>query len=59
MKSFENPNLGDSGISPLVFPSRTSIRLHNISITSKKVITNLDLSKVSAPAYIPVAVLKK
>ena len=42
----KNSNLDDSGISLLVFPSRTNLKLHNISITPKmvkKVIMNLDL----------------
>ena len=41
----KNSNLDDSGISLPVFPSRTNLKLHNISITPKmvkKVITNLD-----------------
>ena len=40
-------NLDDSGISLPVFPSRTSQKLHNISITPKmvtNVIINLDLN---------------
>ena len=44
-----------------VFPSRTNLKLHNISITPKivkKVITNLDSPKSSGPDYIPVVVLK-
>ena len=56
-----NSNLYDSGISLLVFPSRTTLKLHNISVAAKlvkKVITNLDLSKASGPDCIPVAVLK-
>ena len=51
----------DSGISLPVFPSRTDLKLHNISVTPnmvKKVIMNLDLSKVSGPDCIPVVVLK-
>ena len=51
----------NSGISLLVFPSRTSLKLHNISVTLKivkKVMTNLDSSKVSGPDCIPVVVLK-
>ena len=43
-----NSNLDDSGISLPVFPSRTNLKLHNISVTLKmvrKVIMNLDLSK--------------
>ena len=56
----KNSNL-DSGISLPVFPSRTNLKLHNISITPKmvkKVITNLDSSKASGPDCIPVVVLK-
>ena len=54
-----NPNLDDSGISLPVFPSRTNLKLHNISVTSKmvrKVVMNLDLSKASGPDCIPVVV---
>ena len=39
-----NSNLDDSGISLPVFPSRTNLKLHNISVTPKmvrKVVTNL------------------
>ena len=53
-----NSNLDDSGIS---FPSRTNLKLHNISVTPKmvrKVVMNLDLSKASGPDCIPVVVLK-
>ena len=53
----ENSNLDYSGISLLVFPSRTNLKLYNISITPKmvgKVITNLDPLKVSGPDCIPV-----
>ena len=61
-KSFsKNSNLDDSGISLPVFPSRTNLKLHNISVTPtmvKKVITNLDLSQVSGADCIPVVVLK-
>ena len=56
-----NSNLDDSGISLPVFPSRTNLKLHNISITPKmvkKVIMNLDLWKASGPHCIPVVVLK-
>ena len=56
-----NPNLDDSGVSLPVFPSRTNLKLHNISITPKmvrKVVMNLDLSKASGPDCIPVVVLK-
>ena len=57
----KNSSLDDSGISLPVFPSRTNLKLHNISVTSKmikKVIMNLDLSKASGPDCIPVVVLK-
>ena len=57
----KNFNLDDSGISLPVFPSRTNLKLHNISVTLKmvkKVIMNLDLSKASGPGCIPVVVLK-
>ena len=56
-----NSNLDDSGVSLPVFPSRTNLKLHNISITPKmvrKVLMNLDLSKASGPDCIPVVVLK-
>ena len=56
-----NSNLDDSGISLPAFPSRTNLKLHNISITPKivrKVVMNLDLSKASGPDCIPVVVLK-
>ena len=56
-----NPNLDDSGVSLPVFPSRTNLKLHNISITPemvRKVVMNLDLSKKSGPDCIPVVVLE-
>ena len=56
-----NSNLDDSGISLPVFPSRTNLKLHNISVASKmvkKVVMNLDLSRASGPDCIPVVVLK-
>ena len=56
-----NSNLDDSGISLPFFPSRTNLKLHNISVTPKmvrKVVMNLDLSKASGPYCIPVVVLK-
>ena len=55
----KNSNLDDSGISLPVFPSRTNMKLHNISVTPKmvkKVIINLDLSKSSGPDCIAVVV---
>ena len=58
----ENSNLDDPGISSNVFSSWTNLKLHNIHVTPqlvKKIITNLDLSKVSVPDCIPVVVLKK
>ena len=57
----KNSNLDDSGISLPVFSYRTSLKLHNISVTPKmvkKVIRNLDWSKASCPDCIPVVVLK-
>ena len=57
----KNSSLDDSGISLPVFPSRTNLKLHNISVTSKmvkKVIMNLDLSKASVPDCISVVVPK-
>ena len=57
----KNSNLGDSGISLPVFPSKTNLKLHNIFVTPKmvkKVIMNLHLSKTSGPDCIPVGVLK-
>ena len=57
----KNSNVDDSGISLPVFPSRTSLQLHNISVSPKmvkKVIMDLDLSKASGPDCIPVVVLK-
>ena len=57
----KNSNLDDSGISLPVFPSRTNLKLHTISITPKmvkKVITNLDSLKASGPDCIPLVVLK-
>ena len=56
-----NSNLDDSGISLPVFPSRTNLKLHNISVTPKmvrKVVMNLDLSKATDPDCIPVVVIK-
>ena len=57
----KNPNLDDTGISLPAFPSKTNLKLHNISVTPKlvkKVIMNLDMSKVSGADCIPVLVLK-
>ena len=57
----KDSDLDDSGISLPVFPSRTHLKLHNISVSQKmvrKVIMNLDLSKASGPDCIPVVVVK-
>ena len=56
-----NSNLNGSGTSLTDFPSRTYLKLHNVSITPKmvkKVILNLNLSNASSPDSIPVVVLK-
>ena len=56
-----NSDLDDSDVSLPVFPSRTNLKLHNISVTPKmvrKVVMNLDLSKASGLDCIPVVVLK-
>ena len=61
-KSFsKNSNLDDSDIFVPAFPSRTNLKLHNISVTPKmvkKVITNLDSSKASGTDCVPVVALK-
>ena len=57
----KNASLNDSSISLSAFPSRSNLKLRNISVTPKlveKVITNLDLSKTSGPDCISVVVLK-
>ena len=51
----------DSGVSLPLFPSRTNLKLHNISVTLKmvrKVVMSLALSKASGPDCIPVVVPK-
>ena len=56
-----NSNLDDSGVSLPVFPSKTNLKLHKISVPPKmvgKVVMNLDLSKASGTNCIPVMVLK-
>ena len=53
----KNSNLDDSSISLPVFPSKTNLKLHNISVTPKmvkKVVMNLDLSKASGPDLLTV-----
>ena len=57
----KNSTLDDLCISLPVFPSRTNLKLNNISITPKmleKVTMNFDSSKTSGPDCIPVVVLK-
>ena len=57
----KNLNLDDSGGPLPVFPSRSNLQLHNISVTPKmveKVIMNLGLSKASGCDCIAVVVLK-
>ena len=57
----KNCSLDYSGISLPLFPSRTILKLHNISLTPKmvkNVIMNPDLSNASGPDCIPVVVLK-
>ena len=52
----KNSNLDDLVISLPDFPTRTNLKLHNISVSPKmvtKVITNLDLSKASGPDCVP------
>ena len=58
---FLKTNLEDSGIPLPAFPSRTNLKLHNISVTVKMVtiiIMSLDLSKACVPDYNLVAILK-
>ena len=57
----KNSNLDDSGISLPVFPSRTNLKLHIISVTPKmvrKVVMNLNLSTASGSDCTPVVVVK-
>ena len=57
----KNFNLVDSGISLPVFPSRTNLKLYEISVTPKmvkKVIANLDSSKAPGRDCIPLVVQK-
>ena len=62
-KNFSNnSNIDDLGIALSVFSSGTNLKLHNVYVIPrivKKVITNIDSSKVSGPNCIPVRVLKK
>ena len=55
-----NSDLDDSGISLPFLPSRTNLKLHNISVAPKmikRVIMNLDLSKSSGLDCIPMVAL--
>ena len=59
---FKNSNLDDSVIFLAIFPSKTNLKLPNISLTLKmvkKVITNFDLSKARGPDCISVVALKR
>ena len=61
LKAFLKTNFDDSGKFLSVFPSRTNLKLHNISITPKmvkNVIKNLSSSKASGPDCIPVVAQK-
>ena len=56
-----NYNLDNLGISLLVFPSRTTLKQHRISVTFtlvKKVITKHDTPKTPGPDFILVVILK-
>ena len=56
----KNFNLVDSSISSPVFPSRTNLKLYNISVTPKivkNIRTNLDSPKAAGPDCAPVVVL--
>ena len=55
----KNSSLDDLGVSLPICPSRTNVKLHNVSVTRKMVkmvISNLDSSKASGPDCIPVVV---
>ena len=57
----KNSNLDGSGISLPVFPSKTNLKLHNISVTPKmvkKAPMNFDFPKAPGPDCVPVVVLK-
>ena len=56
----QNFNFDDSGTSLPAFPSRTNLKLHNISLTPKmvkKVIMKLHSLKAFGPYSIPVVVI--
>ena len=55
----KNSSLDDLGVSLPICPSRTNVKLHNVSVTRKMVkmvVSNLDSSKASGPDCIPVVV---
>ena len=54
----KNSNLGDPGIYLPLFPSILKLHISATAKMVKKVITNLDSSKVSGPDCIPLVVLK-
>ena len=61
LKVFLKTNFDDCDKSLSVFPSRTNLKLHNISITPKmvkNVIKNLGSSKAYSPDCIPVVAQK-
>ena len=61
LKTFLRTLILMTQVSLYFFPSRTNLKLHNISLTPKmvkKVITNLDSSKACGPDCIPVVVVK-
>ena len=61
VKTFKNSDLEDSDISLPAFPSRTNLKLHNISVTPKvveKVVMKLESLKTPGPDCISVVVLK-
>ena len=56
----KHSDVDDSGVSLHVFASRTNLILHNISVTPKmvkKVITNIDMSKVVSATFVLVCFL--
>ena len=57
----KNSNINESGTFLLVFPYRTNIKLHSITVTPKmvrKFVTNLDSLNAYGPNCIQVVILK-
>ena len=57
----KNSNLDDSGISLLVFPCSTNLKLHisvTLKIVKKVIIMNLDSSEAPGPDCIPLLVFR-